>query len=178
MTGACQSEPSGPIDDDCLLAANPGCADGLTPIPTARECPLVESEDTCSGDGFEDACSDASDCTERPGGYCESVSSGIGVSCVCRYGCTTDADCADAICVCTEGGGRCQQNDCSSHEDCGEGQLCVEWRVSDGCNGAPPRWSCTTEFDQCRPNADPCAVDETCTPATTGATCVAIDYCA
>jgi hypothetical protein len=178
VAASCQNEPSGPIEDDCKLAANPGCADGLLEIPPSTECPIVESQSSCGGDGYEDGCSDASDCTEKPAGYCETYSSGVGVSCGCAYGCLSDADCGDAICVCTEEGGRCQRKDCGSHAECDEGQLCVQWRVDDGCNGAPPRWSCTNELDQCRPNADPCAFDETCTPGPNGATCVGIDYCA
>lgn len=178
--GACQSESesSDPIPNPCAQAADEGCSEGLVRVPAPETCAIIPSTATCGSPNPEAGCYDASDCTDRAGGYCEASFGGAGEFCFCDYACNTDADCLGGACFCGDEGGRCEQADCRSNEDCEAGQLCIQWVVDDGCDVPQPRWSCTTNKDACRPNDDPCVPGETsCTPSASGATCEVIELC-
>lgn len=117
------------------------------------------------------ACVTDADCTEKPNGYCNLASGDIQPTCLCNYGCTTDADCgAGAICVCGDPVGHCASSTCTSDASCGAGLLCASYTSDPGCGGQA--FACQASGDDCLTdadcsNSDQCSYDgehHTCTP--------------
>ncbi|MEQ9322731.1 MAG: ferritin-like domain-containing protein, partial [Polyangiaceae bacterium] len=107
-----------------------------------------------------DSCTQDSDCTEQPNGYCNVDDFGGG-NCYCSYGCTADADCGDGqICVCGEPVGRCVKADCKTDGDCAGDLLCTTYVTEPGCGGTA--FACQTAEDECAQDAD-CDSGEQCT---------------
>ncbi len=126
------------------------CANGLIHRPTALECPyvprpletLVEGVERKSGE-----CTQDSDCQEKPNGSCDLTLPG-GYP-VCRYGCSTDADCASGeLCECRAPAGRCVPARCKSDADCGGGTVCGRYWAKPGCF-LSVGFACQTPNDQC-----------------------------
>ncbi|HYQ03010.1 MAG TPA: ferritin-like domain-containing protein [Polyangiaceae bacterium] len=104
-------------------------------------------------------CKEDTQCTDKPYGYCgPDPSSGEGS--VCRYGCTTSADCATGEqCECDEPVGRCVLADCATDADCGSGFMCRNYQSGIGCSRG--------EY-ACQSSADTCGVDADCTTGRCG----------
>ncbi len=173
-TGACSgstSEGGGPAPFPCTgsqpeLAVGRAtgferCEDGALHRPTVVECAstLPRSDVMCDTSlGGGDCTSDA-DCTANPNGYCSAE--GQSAWCSCRYGCTTDADCADGrICLCGDPVGRCVTASCTSDAECGSGKLCSSYVTEPGCGDLG--FACQTSADGCATDGD-CTSGEQCT---------------
>jgi hypothetical protein len=134
---------------DCALRA-----------PRAESC-LGDPSSTCRAD---------SDCTAKPGGWCEGPPPMLSGPCACSYGCVRDSDCVSGrICECDEVGGRCIPAACTSDADC-RGGLCLKSRSSD-CYGSDLEfYACETAGDECLWHDD-CAAGDACVLARCGRTC-------
>ena len=114
----------------------------------------------CDSEALGGDCTQDSDCTEKPNGYCGG--SGFdGPYCSCNYGCTQDSDCeAGQVCLCGDPVGHCAQADCASDSDCGEGALCATYITVPGCGGFA--FACQTGADECGGDGD-CPEGTQCT---------------
>ena len=119
--------------------------------PNIETCPNLLPRDgiTC-GLPLGDCSSDA-DCTALPHGYC---SGGGADLCGCKYGCTTDADCAEgSICMCGTNIGTCVKAiDCQSDADCGADSLCASYEGT--LCGSIAGFACQSAADQCKSQTD------------------------
>ncbi|WAS90441.1 ferritin-like domain-containing protein [Nannocystis punicea] len=142
------------------------CDDGIVHRLEKLECLAPATPSNCPADASPGECFTDDDCTELPFGSCrESVlfgglaateTGGTGPSCVCEYGCRTDADCPEGqICRCAGDGlgsyTRCIPAGCTADADC-PGELCgaSPGPCSDGLVSA----ACTTSMDTCAGGSD------------------------
>jgi hypothetical protein len=137
------------------------CENGFTHRPEKRTCgsSIPRSVQCTNPDGRSGTCTQDSDCTAQPLGYCELSNGPAGSSCNCHYGCTTDAECGTGeICGCSDPVGACvPTHNCTSDADCGPGLLCIT--SSDG--GCGYTFACQTPKDTCATSAD-CDVSSMC----------------
>ena len=120
--------------------------------PEVVQCgSLLPRATTCDVEVAGGSCSQDSDCTEQPNGWCSSGDFDGG--CYCNYGCTQDSDCgADSICLCDSPVGRCVKASCKSDADCGEGALCATYITEPGCGGFA--FACQSPLDECGGDGD------------------------
>jgi hypothetical protein len=113
-------------------------------LPTAPIKPSTNPE--------EDECTEDSQCSLRPHGYCSYISGMLPGVNRCSYGCLTDADCsADKICVCGDPVGQCvSSQNCRSDQDCKAGLLCSAYETQPGC--PLKAYACQSPTDECASN--------------------------
>jgi len=138
------------------------CSEGYMHRSSAVACanalPRAEVCESSYPEG--DSCTQDSDCTDAPNGFCGVAPYGAG-NCSCSYGCVEDADCgAGQICVCGDPVGRCVAADCTTDADCEGDLLCTTYITEPGCGGTA--FACQTADDECAKDAD-CASGQQCT---------------
>ncbi|WP_437274510.1 ferritin-like domain-containing protein [Sorangium sp. So ce375] len=138
------------------------CAGGWIHRAEIVTCPspLPRGEACTDPSGAKGNCTTDADCTERPHGYCNTVTGGdVAPGCFCHYGCTTDADCGEGqICLCGDPVGQCVLARCTSDKGCGS-LLCSSYVLNPGCGGTA--FACQTPADECASDKD-CPGDEQC----------------
>jgi hypothetical protein len=135
--------------------------------PSVVACPseIPRAGATCSlagtggSTGAQVDCTQDSDCTAQPNGYCND-SNGELWGCFCNYGCVQDSDCgANQICLCGSPVGHCVQATCKSDADC-PGGLCATYTSEPGCGGTA--FACQSPKDECTGDGD-CPQGQQCT---------------
>lgn len=157
-TGAGGTPPTGA---DCKVGDGNWvrCEDGLQHRTAPGLCPsTLPRASSLAPKGSEDECLKDSDCTAKAHGHCQLLTPLFGEVAernVCRYGCTSDADCGEGtVCLCAEPVGQCvEARSCKSDEDCPGGSLCARY---DSCPGVSIAfdYACQLPADECRTNAD------------------------
>jgi hypothetical protein len=117
-------------------------------LPHAGSIPALDPQ--------SDECTQDSQCTAKPNGFCSALHPGfieVKAHNVCIYGCTQDSECGAAeICQCgTEIGACVSARACRSDQDC-QGLLCAQFDV---CPGVPSYdFACQKPNDECVTDAD------------------------
>jgi len=130
------------------------CDSGFIARGEAVEClaPNAANFDSCADFGGD--CLSAEDCDAQPYGGC-ALNDFVG-TCMCEYGCATDADCAEGyICACAGVAGnaaQCIPSDCTNNADCGTGLcgLSLNMGVCENSYAA----ACTGATDECLLDSD------------------------
>jgi hypothetical protein len=142
------------------------CGGGWKHRPHANECPSsAPRADPIppSSNPELDECTNDSECTAKPYGYCNGPNStelALPVN-GCFYGCRLDSDCPNgALCECGTPVGTCIAATCRVDEDCGPGLLCGSYVSDPGCDF--PAYACQLTSDVCAVNTD-CPDGESCT---------------
>ena len=115
-----------------------------------------------AGLGAEEGCFTDADCTERPNGYCLSLTGALGYDYpYCEYACETDGDCFEGeLCSCESNFvnagsratiqlGTCRPATCRADSECGAGLLCVAPLAAPCDIERPTRYACQTWADEC-----------------------------
>ncbi len=130
------------------------CADGSIHKKTAGECPVGAPSQTACASSSGGSCKFASDCTEKPNGYCLHMIGFGGDTCACSYGCTKDSECGPGrTCLCGDPIGTCVKATCTEDVNCGPGNLCTSFDESKGCG---------MTMLACRRAGDACGGDKDC----------------
>lgn len=143
------------------------CADDSVDLVDDAPCAPIVDAPPCGGDMFGECAADT-DCDRGPYGRCVVGTSGGGPACLCRYACTTHADCGEGrACLCAgafDTSARCVRATCRGAADCPDGG-CGLYTDYDLC-GRIPSFACRTAEDDCRSDADcdPDASEDTCLP--------------
>lgn len=98
-----------------------------------------------------DECRRDSDCTRAAHGHCvKPLPSGHPV---CSYGCVTDSECPQGICLCGDPIGRCIRARCDVDDDCDSSAVCTWYSPAPGCF-FDDGFACQTHRDECATSAD------------------------
>jgi len=115
------------------------CADlsyrRLSPVACASQLPRSERIEY----QFDTECWYDSECTAQANGYCDYGT--------CHYGCITDSDCGDGVCVCGDPVGLCRASECKTAADCWSGYPCMAVDLRYG-------FFCQRPHDECRSQTD------------------------
>jgi hypothetical protein len=141
-----QQGPDGDVPSGMILCSNgwrhrESQVTCLYPPQLAGSC---NSGDT-GGDesSFPGECNSDADCTAMPHGYCNQDP--FFGTCVCAYGCESDADCdTGQACVCRGTGSACVTAHCATDADCGEF----------ACQLSDDVLACRGPFDTCLSGAE------------------------
>jgi hypothetical protein len=122
------------------------CADGSLRRPSAAACESALPRTTPDLPLVSDECTNDSDCTSKPHGFCAYGA--------CKYGCVVDDDCAgDAACFCGPDIGVCIPAGCRSNADCPSDFPCTAFQA--------PGFA-TPDALSCQSPADDCVTDAQC----------------
>lgn len=143
------------------------CADDSVDLVDDAPCAPIVDAPPCPPDVRGECIADEQ-CGDAPYGRCVLGHDGPSPVCLCRYACTTHADCGEGrACLCAgafDTSARCVRADCRGPGDCPDG-ACGMWTDADLC-GPIPALRCRTAVDGCRTDADcdPDAFEDTCIP--------------
>lgn len=157
------------------------CDGGWLHRPSAGTCPSFLPRATANTSGFEGECTQDSDCTAKPNGYCTVESSGDAPAGArnCQYGCTQDSECGpNGMCACEYPVGHCVVADCKVDADCASG-LCVGIATQGGgCGPSHLEFACHRSEDACPATAS-ClqGQGQECQITTDGRRCVNVGIC-
>jgi hypothetical protein len=163
-------DPLTPSPPDLEPEGRIWCQIGGTHRPVPNECAVdpPRTEAACRWSG--DVCEFDADCDEQPLGVCRTVGQGQD-SCVCDYGCHTDADCEDGgVCLCLWGrAGTCVPATCRSDADCAPGFQCRGYQNPNSNVCDEERYECQTAADTCQETYYCTGIGEACIADSTGA---------
>ena len=147
--GECTSDEQCGEGQQCEIDGSPSgcsCQNGMwacTPDLSGGSC--VDATNTCSGENPQGECTSDEQCGE--GQQCEIDGSPSGCSCQNgMWACTPDlsgGSCVDATNTCS---GENPQGECTSDEQCGEGQQCEIDGLPSGCSCQNGMWACTPDL--------------------------------